>query len=42
MIGVENKKIKDLKTENVRSRLLNYEVLKKTYNEEDAGVFVSQ
>ncbi len=37
--GVENKKIKDLKTENVRSRLLNYEILKKTYNKDESEVF---
>ena len=39
IISVENKKIKDLKTENVRSRLLNFEVLKKTYNKDESEVF---
>ena len=32
-------KIKDLKTENVRSRLVNFEILKKTYNKDDLWVF---
>ena len=37
--NVENKQIKGLKTENVRSRLLNSEILKKSYNKDQAKGF---